>query len=165
MVTCSYRGRRPGLETAGDQPLGSVVLVPCRMGSHGPDRRKWTLRRAEWHGLCRPWSRICPWWTSTRAAKEKWEKWQEVHTGRGGWGPGDSSGVAGSCGLMCRAGYASPSPLSGVACPDSFEIFQGLTIVMTMAGEYLCGVLYRLSFNALDNPKWALVPSLQMRHI
>lgn len=123
----------------------SVVLDPCRMDSHGPDRWERTPRRAEGHGLCRSWSTICPWWTNTWAAKEKWEKQQEVHRGGGGWGPGDSSGVAGSCGLTCRAGYASASPLSGVAYPDSFESFQGLTIVMTTTGEYLCGALYRLS--------------------
>lgn len=85
--------------------------------------------------------------------------------GRRRLGPGDSSGVAGSCGLTCRVGYTSASPVSVVACPDSFESFQGLTIVMTTAGEYLRGVLYRLSFNALGNPKWALVPSLQTRNI
>lgn len=98
IVTCSYRGGRARLDAAGDHPLDSVVLDPCRMGNHGPDKLRvdtkerggaWAVQKVEQH---------LPWMEQHRGSEGEtgkvtgsshWQRrlgaWGQQHCGRQLW--------------------------------------------------------------------------------
>lgn len=79
-----------------DPHLGSVVLDPCRMANHCPDKLGVDTkeRGAEWHQSNSTCALDGP-----EQGKGRETGKVAVHTGRGSWGSGDSPAVAGSCGL------------------------------------------------------------------
>lgn len=91
------------------------------MGHHGPEEPRVDAKERRATGAVREVEQNLPLMDQSKG--KKGEAGQDVRTGRGSWGSGDSGGVAGSRGLTHRAGCACPSPLSRVGCVHAFEPF------------------------------------------
>lgn len=126
---CYSRFLRWATEAARDHRSGSVILDPCRVGSRCPDQLgvdtrerggMWAVREVEQHGI------------ATTPCVLLSDKNSGVGGKRNGsYRSGGGGGVA-ACGRRLRAdlhSQVSRSFTPRVACLDSFQPFQGLTVI------------------------------------